>query len=302
MTQFEKNYMPRLAADAPKPFKDWFNLTDPIAKFQRRGRAAYVPEAHAIRMPIKPKDAAGVVTWAHEVGHAVDFNGKARGLARSNRGLGNAIRKDADAMLGINATIPGGNPVTARKFALLDASWDEAEAAFDHKAATSKFVSKWPKAAAAELDLLKISDKAKLDFAAKWEAGNWEDAIKAMRQPITVAKLDLKFKRVPGTRADIRRLETFEDMMGKISDAIEAASILKRGGHANGLAGHGKKYMFSRGLDPGGSGVPSAAVTEYFANAFAAHTVEGWPLYSHLLEMATPHSTAAFRKIAEGSL
>jgi len=257
-------------------------------------------------MPLKPvtiKTTAGSVvdygrvsTWAHEVGHAVDINGGEVKNAFS-MDLGVAIKKEAAGMRSIDA--PSTESVRLRKLAALDANYLSDVAGYDHKKALAKFTETWPDGAAAELSALRLPDRAKLDFASFWESGRWENAIHEIKKEINDAKVEMIFGRVPGsTKADLRRLYTFENQMGKLSDAIESVSLYKRAGHANKLPGHGRTYGFSWGVEEI-SDMPRGAMIEYFANAFAAHTVEGWPLYSHLLEMATPITTRAFRKLAE---
>ncbi len=298
MSTLEKNHMKRLAADAPVPFKNWFNITFPVSRQTTHRKAAYFNQTHAISMPLKPKDAGAVTTWAHELGHAIDMNGKSAKDAISMN-LGKAIKKEAAGMPDIDSVTAKAVATNRRKMTTLDDFYISDEAGFDHRKALGKFTETWPDGAGAELKALRLSDKAKLDFAALWESGRWETAIKGIRRDIQVRKLDLRFGRVPGsTRKDLQRIQTFENMMGKLSDAIESASLYRRAGHLNGLSGHGRKYGFSFGIDPA-SEVPRAAMLEYFANAYTAHTVEGWPLYSHLLEMATPKTTAAFRELAE---
>jgi len=298
--------MKRLAADAPLPFKNWLNITFPVGRMPKKRGAAYFNQQHAISMPLRPKtvktkagttvDYNPISTWAHELGHAVDMNGEdvRDGISMS---LGNAIREEAVGMRALDA--PSLEHVRRRKLDALDANYISDVAGYDHKKALAKFTETWPDGAAAELQALKIPDKAKLDFAGLWESGNWESAIHGIEQDIQRTRLDLIFGRVPGsTKKDLNRLDTFNNQMGKLSDAIESASLYKRAGHKNKLSGHGRTYGFQWGVDPA-SEMPRGAMIEYFANAFAAHTVEGWPLYSHLLEMATPITTAAFRKLAE---
>ncbi len=300
MTIMEKSFMPKLAQDAPAVFKKWFKSTQPVAKSgQKGGRANYDPQAHRIKLS-NSKDQDNIATWAHELGHAVDINGReggANSLNNFSARLSKALTADFEATPGIKVISDTPNPVKVRKFAALDDFWDEKSFSFDHEKASAKFTSEWPKAAVKELDSLKISAKDKLDFIADWEAGNWEQAINGIEKPATLAKLDLTFGRVAGTKADIDRIEMFSAMMRKLSDAIESATFYTRAGHSAGLSGHGRKYSNKFGILP--DRVRISTTLEYFANAYAAHTVEGWPLYSHLLELATPNSTAAFRKIAE---
>ncbi len=301
MTIMEKSFMPKLAQDAPAVFKKWFKSTQPVAKSgQKGGRAHYDPQAHRIKLSNK-KDQDNIATWAHELGHAIDINGREGGANSLNNfsvKLSKGLTADFEATPGRFATLPQKpNPVKARKFAVLDDFFDDKSGSFDHAKASTKFTAKWPKAAVKELDSLKIPAKAKLDFIADWEAGNWESAINGIEKPATLAKLDLTFGRVAGTKADIDRIEMFSAMMRKLSDAIESATFYTRAGHSAGLSGHGRKYSTKFGVLP--DRVRISTTLEYFANAYAAHTVEGWPLYSHLLELATPNATAAFRKIAE---
>ncbi len=299
MTFIEKSFMPKLAKDAPAPFKKWFKSTQPVAKVSGRGprRAHYDPQAHRIKIANK-KDQDTIATWAHELGHAIDINGRdANSLDNFSARLSKGLLADFEATPRIDEFFDEPNPVKVRKFAVLDDSFNDKTASFDHEKASKEFTSEWPEAAVDELDALKISAKAKLDFAADWEAGNWEQAIKGIEKPATLAKLDLTFGRVAGTKADINRIEMFSAMMRKLSDAIESATFYTRAGHAQELSGHGRKYASKFGILP--DRVRISTTIEYFANAYAAHTVEGWPLYSHLLELATPNSTAAFRKIAE---
>jgi len=304
--------MKHLAADAPLPFKNWFNITAGVGRQKGKRGAAYFNQTHAISMPLRPVrvktkagsivDSGRISTWAHEVGHAVDFNGRdvKDGISMN---LGNAIKKEAAGMPDIDSdTISAtfrASPANKRKIAALDEFYIGTEAGVDYEKALARFTETWPEGAAAELKALKLSENRKLTFASMWESGNWEGAIHGIKQDIQVRRLDLIFGRVPGsTKADLRRLDTFSNQMGKLSDAIESASLYKRAGHKNQLSGHGRTYGFAWGVDEA-SGMPRGAMIEYFANAFAAHTVEGWPLYSHLLEMATPITTAAFRKLAE---
>jgi len=299
MTNMENTFMPKLAKDAPAVFKNWFKSIQPVAKVGGGGggRAHYDPQAHRIKLPNK-KDPDTIATWAHELGHAVDMNGRdANSLDNFSARLSKALTADFEATPGISVVSDAPNPVKVRKFAVLDDFFDDKSGSFDHEKASAKFTSKWPKAAVKELDALKISAKAKLDFIADWEAGNWENAIKAIEKPSTLAKLDITFGRVAGTKADIARIDMFSAMMRKLSDAIESATFYTRAGHSAELSGHGRKYASKFGILP--DKVRISTTIEYFANAYAAHTVEGWPLYSHLLELATPNSTAAFRKIAE---
>ena len=298
-TVVEAVFVKRMAPDAPAVFKNWFKSTAPVDRVSGPGKrsAHYDPQKHAIRIPNSKTEATNV-TWAHELGHAVDINGRdANSASNFSARLSSALLADFEDIPGIKVLSDKPNPVKARKFAVLDDSYSDELAAFDHAKASKKFTAEWPAGAVDEFDALKISAKAKLDFAADWEAGNWEQAIKGIKQPSTVAQLDLTFGRVKGTKTDIKRIERFTAMLDKLSDAIESASFYTRAGHANGLSGHGVKYASKFGIHP--DRVRVATTIEYFANAYAAHTVEGWPLYAHLLELATPKSTAAFREIAE---
>jgi hypothetical protein len=301
MTVMENVFVPRLAKDAPAVYKNWFKSTQPVAavgKGAKKRTAHYDPQAHRIKIPNK-KDQETFVTWAHELGHAVDMNGRdANSAANFSARLSSALAADSKNTPGRFATLPDTpNPVKVRKFAVLDDAFSDDLGAFDHAKASKKFTAEWPAAAVDEFDALKIPAKAKLDFAADWEAGNWEQAIKGIKQPTTLSRLDLSFGRTAGGAAEIARIDRFEAMLDKLSDAIESATFYRRAGHANGLSGHGEKY--SRKFGRHSDNVRVATTIEFFANAYAAHTVEGWPLYAHLLELAAPKSTAAFREIAE---
>lgn len=294
LNRFESAYMSTLAADAPEPFKRAAWRTRPVDRGRASSRATYDPSRHSIQMKAKPASIHDTIVFAHEFGHALDLQGAAVWSGRSMT-LHTTQKADNGRIPDIKSVLDESVAVKERKLAALNRHWRKQDEDFDHAAALDDFLVSWPEAPREYLKGLPgLSAKAKLDFAADWESGNWEQAAKAMRLEIQRVRFA---PGIDGNANAIRQLVEAGDMLtGHLSDAIEGMTNLRRMGHAHGLGGHGKRYRSAFGFQEGTS---RAGLIEFFANAYLAHTAPGWQLWSYLLELALPVSTRAFREIIE---